>query len=166
MCIKRNHCWYFPNHLQDFIEIKSSLTPSFFLPVWSISPTLYCPQRAAVFTTSGPKVKAFHNVTEREEGKQFFGQLIHIISCKMFTLLFTCLYLRRLRRGRTGFYLLLLNLLSLLMGLEQKVSDKWSEHWAGLAWISMVCLALQPFHRQVCSTCTESNANTLSLHGW
>lgn len=36
------------------------------------------------------------------------------------------------------------------MGREQKMSDKWigerSEHWAGLVWISMVCLTQPQFH--------------------
>lgn len=57
----------------------------------------------------------------------------------------------RLRRRRNGFLIFPVHfLLSFLMGREQKMSDKWtgewSEHWAGLEWISTVCLTQPLFH--------------------
>lgn len=132
------------------------LTPSFFLPVWGINLTLYGIQRAVVFTIRRTKVNAFQNETERGGKGNIIihgGRLICCLARRCSHWLFPLVsffFTEVEKRGNRFFISLLHCLLSFLMGQEQKVSDKWigewSEHWAGLVWICMVCLTHRPFH--------------------
>ena len=128
-------------------------TRPFCTSVWGINLTLYSSQRA-IYNLRDVKVKAFQNEKERRKRKHHHSWWsINLLLCKrVFTLAFsTCVLFFVFFWDRDLFFIFLFHcLLTPLMGLEQKMSDKrtgeWSEHWAGLVWISMVCLTQPPFH--------------------
>lgn len=116
--------------------------------VWGINLTLYSIQRA-IYNLKWKPFKTKKRGGVRKNIITHGGRLICCLArCSQW--LFPLVSTRLRGGGKQVFIFLLHCLLSFLMGQEQKMSDKWigewSEHWAGLVWISMVCLTHRPFH--------------------